>query len=229
MSTKNLLESITCTPQKSHKENSSFISEVSQETSFSLKTESSSSSSPLGLNKNSFQPGKQRNEIQRMRSFPPSIPKIILFPSSHTLRSFPFKRKMCLNSKKNHNGRTTQGNNVNNKFNHHLSNVYQKENKIIPSFQNTEILRLKIKTGKNEYKIFSVRKYDDIFINLKTFFLINNITNLNLIKPIAYKIFMALNNIFWVLNNTIQKEDRNYLLSLYHNSKNKGNFSKKKY
>ena len=94
MSSKNLLESITCTPQKNHKENSSFISEVSQETSFSLKTESSSSSSPLGLNKNSFQPGKQRNEIQRMSSFPPSIPKIILFPSSHTLRSFPFKRKI---------------------------------------------------------------------------------------------------------------------------------------
>lgn len=216
MSSKNLLKNITSTPQKNHKENSSFISEVSQETSFSLKTESSSSSSPSGSNKGSSQ---QRNEIQRMGSFPPSIPKIILFPSSHTLRSFPFKRKITLNSKKNHNGRQTLGNNVNNKFNYYLSNCYQRDNQIIPSFQNTEILRLKIKTGKNEYKIFSVRRYDDVFMNLKTFFLINKITNLNLIKPIAYKIFMALNNIFWVLNNTIQKEDKNYLLSLYQNHK----------
>ena len=80
--------------------------------------------------------------------------------------------------------------------------------------ENTVILILKLKVGKNDYRIFSLKKYDDLFISLEKFFDINQI-NHEFIKPVIMKVFTALNKTFWLLNNKIEKEDQKYLYSLY--------------
>jgi len=80
--------------------------------------------------------------------------------------------------------------------------------------ENTVILTLKIKVGKNDYRIFNLKKYDDLFISLEKFFDLNKIEQ-SLVKPIVNKIFTALNKIFWLLNNKIGNYDQKYLNSLY--------------
>ena len=80
--------------------------------------------------------------------------------------------------------------------------------------ENTVILTLKIKVGKNDYRIFNLKKYDDLFISLEKFFDLNKIEQ-SLVKPIVNKIFAALNKIFWLLNNKIGNYDQKYLNSLY--------------
>lgn len=80
--------------------------------------------------------------------------------------------------------------------------------------ENTVILTLKIKVAKNDYRIFNLKKYDDLFISLEKFFDLNKIEQ-SLVKPIVNKIFAALNKIFWLLNNKIGKYDQQYLSSLY--------------
>lgn len=80
--------------------------------------------------------------------------------------------------------------------------------------ENTVILTLKIKVAKNDYRIFNLKKYDDLFISLKKFFDLNQIKQ-ELVKPIITKIFSALNKIFWLLNNKIGIYDQEYLNTLY--------------
>ena len=80
--------------------------------------------------------------------------------------------------------------------------------------ENTVILTLKIKVAKNDYRIFNLKKYDDLFVSLEKFFDLNQIDQ-SLVKPIVNKIFAALNKIFWLLNNKIGKYDQKYLKSLY--------------
>ena len=79
---------------------------------------------------------------------------------------------------------------------------------------NTVILTLKIKVAKNDFRVFNLKKYDDLFISLEKFFDLNKIAQ-NLVKPIVNKIFAALNKIFWLLNNKIGNYDKKYLASLY--------------
>ena len=79
---------------------------------------------------------------------------------------------------------------------------------------NTVILTLKIKVAKNDFRVFNLKKYDDLFISLEKFFDLNKIDQ-NLVKPIVNKIFAALNKIFWLLNNKIGNYDKKYLASLY--------------
>ena len=80
--------------------------------------------------------------------------------------------------------------------------------------ENTVILTLKIKVAKDDYRVFNLKKYDDLFISLEKFFDLNKIEQ-NLVKPIVTKIFTALNKIFWLLNNKIGIYDQEYLNSLY--------------
>ena len=80
--------------------------------------------------------------------------------------------------------------------------------------ENTVILTLKIKVGKNDYRIFNLKKYDDLFISLEKFVDINKISQ-DLVKPLVSKIFLTLNKIFWLLNNKIGLYDQEYLHSLY--------------
>ena len=79
--------------------------------------------------------------------------------------------------------------------------------------ENTVILSLKIKIAKNDYRIFNLKKYDDLFISLEKFFDLNKIKQ-SLVKPIVNKIFQTLNKIFWLFNNKIGKYDEKYLDSL---------------
>jgi hypothetical protein len=95
--------------------------------------------------------------------------------------------------------------------------------------ENTVILTLKVKVAKNDYRYFNLKKYDDLFVSLEKFVDLNKIKQ-ELVKPIVTKIFMALNKIFWLLNNKIGIYDRKYLTSLYKLwIKNKQNFPKNYY
>jgi hypothetical protein len=80
--------------------------------------------------------------------------------------------------------------------------------------ENTIILTIKLKVGKNDYRIFNLKKYDDLFVSLEKFVDLNQI-NQELVKPLVNKIFKTLNKIFWLLNNKIGIYDQEYLGSLY--------------
>ena len=111
------------------------------------------------------------------------------------------------NSGKNENKTTNVGKKKNyfNKFNS------PKENS---TNENTVILTLKIKVAPNDFRVFNLKKYDDLFISLEKFFDLNKIKQ-ELVKPIVTKIFAALNKIFWLLNNKIGIYDQEYLHSLH--------------
>ena len=80
--------------------------------------------------------------------------------------------------------------------------------------ENTVILTLKIKVGKNDYRYFNLKKYDDLFVSLEKFVDLNKIKQ-ELVKPMVAVIFKALNTIFFILNNKIGIYDQEYLNSLY--------------
>ena len=80
--------------------------------------------------------------------------------------------------------------------------------------ENTVILTLKIKVAKNDYRVFNLKKYDDLFVSLEKFVDLNKIKQ-DLVKPLVSKIFNTLNKIFWLLNNKIGIYDQEYLHSLY--------------
>ena len=80
--------------------------------------------------------------------------------------------------------------------------------------ENTVILTLKIKVANNDYRIFNLRKNEDLFISLEKFVDTNKIRQ-ELIKPLVDKIFETLNNITCLLNNRIGNYDREYLNSLH--------------
>ncbi len=101
-----------------------------------------------------------------------------------------------------------------NKFNSRKSSDSINTNSNLSTNENTVILTIKIKTGKNDYKIFNLKKYDDLFLSLEKFFEINKI-NQEYFKPVLTKIFSALNKTFYLLNNKICEKDQKYLLSLY--------------
>ena len=100
------------------------------------------------------------------------------------------------------------GKNFYNKFNSPTENINN------ATSENTTILTLKIKISKNDYRIFNLKKYDDLFISLQKFFDLNKI-NQELVKPIVAKVFATLNKIFWLLNSKVGIYDQEYLNSLY--------------
>ena len=82
------------------------------------------------------------------------------------------------------------------------------------SSDNTVILTIRIKVSKNDYRIFNLKKYDDLFISIQKFFDINKI-KYELIRPTVIKIFSTLNKIFWLCNSKIGIYDQQYLKTLY--------------
>ena len=80
--------------------------------------------------------------------------------------------------------------------------------------ENSVILTLKIKIAKSDFRIFNLKKNEDLFISLEKFVDANKIRQ-ELIKPLVNKIFETLNNITSLLNNKIGIYDREYLNSLY--------------
>ena len=115
------------------------------------------------------------------------------------------KNNNCINGNNGDNHSRKKSKNYYNKFN------TAKENNMN---ENTVILTLKIKVAKNDYRIFNLKKYDDLFISLEKFVDINKIRQ-ELVKPLVTKIFKTLNKIFWLLNNKIGIYDQEYLNSLY--------------
>ena len=80
--------------------------------------------------------------------------------------------------------------------------------------ENTIILTLKLKVDKNNYKVFNLRKYDDLFKSFQNFVYINKIRK-ELVKPLLFKIIESINKIYSLLNNKIGSYDKEYLYSLY--------------
>jgi len=115
------------------------------------------------------------------------------------------KNNNCENNINNENQNRKKSKNYYNKFN------TAKENNMN---ENTVILSLKIKVAKNDYRIFNLKKYDDLFVTLEKFVDYNKISQ-ELIKPLVSIIFHTLNKIFWLLNNKIGIYDQKYLNSLY--------------
>lgn len=102
-------------------------------------------------------------------------------------------------------GNTKVNNCYYNKFNSPCENSHN---------ENTLILTLKIKLGQNDYRVFYLKKFDDLFVSIQRFVEVNQIKQ-TLVKPIVNKIFLALNKVFWMLNSKIGKYDQAYLSSVY--------------
>ena len=100
------------------------------------------------------------------------------------------------------------GKNYFNKFNSPKENINN------ATSENTVILTLKIKIAKDDYRVFNLKKYDDLFVSLQKFFDLNKIKQ-DLVKPIVGKVFATLNKIFWLLNSKVGIYDQEYLNSLY--------------
>ena len=118
----------------------------------------------------------------------------------------------------NHNHKKSK--NYPNKFNSSKENNGMKDNIII--------LCVAIKVGKNDIRIFKLKKFDDLFVSLEKFIKYNKIKE-ELVKPLITAILKALNKIFYALNNKIGRYDLEYLNSLYKLwIKNNGNMPKTK-
>ena len=130
--------------------------------------------------------------------------------SSNSNSSNSCKKSSSNNSNKSNN-KTKKG-----KLNNQKKKYFNKFNSSKENItnENTVILTLKIKVGKNDIRYFHLKKYDDLFISLEKFFDLNKISQ-SLIKPFVNQIFDALNKIFWIINNKIGIYDIKYLRSLY--------------
>ena len=132
--------------------------------------------------------------------------KISSSNNSNNSNALGSSQNLSLKSKNSKNFGNPQRKKYFNKFNSAKENNTNSEN--------TVILTLKIKVAKDDYRVFNLKKYDDLFISLEKFFDLNKIEQ-SLVKPIVTKIFTALNKIFWLLNNKIGIYDQEYLNSLY--------------
>ena len=203
-----------------------------------LKTSSPNSNESLTTNSNSY----NRININHNLNYN-NVKPFTLSPNLYNINNinrnynnsngFFLQRNISINNlvlKNQYNRNNLFGCNINNKplFSNSLNkNEYFEENKnkninLYNKFkslkenssENTIILTLKIKVSKNDYRIFNLKKYDDLFVSLHKFFDLNQIKH-TLIKPIVSKIFLSLNKIFWVLNSKIGNYDQEYLSSLY--------------
>ena len=91
-----------------------------------------------------------------------------------------------------------------NKFNS-INNEIISQN-INPLIENTEILTIKVKLGKDKYALFKLRRFDDLFLTVKLFCEINLIEE-KLIKPIITKVLCGLNSIYQIYNSKIENDN----------------------
>ena len=93
-------------------------------------------------------------------------------------------------------------------------NKFDANNKDNESDKNIVILILVVKIGKNDKRLFYLKKFDNLFEKFQQFIDMNKISQ-KLTKPLISKIFSALDYVFSVLNNKIGKYDIKYLRSLH--------------
>ena len=130
-----------------------------------------------------------------------------------------YNNSIKINNENHHNHSHKKTKNYPNKFNS------SKENNMK---ENIVILSVAIKVGKNDIRIFNLKKFDDLFVSLEKFINFNKIRQ-ELVKPLITAILKALNNIFYALNNKIGIYDLEYLNSLYKLwIKNNGKIPKRK-
>ena len=101
----------------------------------------------------------------------------------------------------------------NNEFN--KFNVNSNNSKITNSriFENTLILSVKIKVGKNKFVIFNLRKYDDLFKSMKLFCKLNHIDEI-LVKYLIIQVLKTLNNVYKINNYFLSQREKNYLFNI---------------
>ena len=75
-----------------------------------------------------------------------------------------------------------------------------------PAFENTEILKVKVKLGENKYAFFKLKRFDDIFVTIQYFCEINNLDE-EMIKPLIIKSLCAINTIYQVMNSKIDEKN----------------------
>ena len=83
-------------------------------------------------------------------------------------------------------------------------NENEEEYKGNPEFENTVILKVVVKISKDEYSIFKLKRFDDLFETVKLFCEINKIDE-KMIKPLIIKSFCAINTIYQVMNCNLNK------------------------
>ena len=106
-----------------------------------------------------------------------------------------------------HNSNKYPDNNSSDSFNKYNSiNPELNQLWLNPVAENTEILSVCVKVGKNKNAVFKLRRFDDLFLTVKLFCEINSI-NEKLMKPIIIKALSALNTIYQVYNSTIDSKN----------------------
>ena len=97
-----------------------------------------------------------------------------------------------------------------NKFNVSFNNNSLINSKI---FENTIILCVKFKVSSNKVISFSLRRFDNLFISMKSFCEYNDI-NKKLTKILIIKVLEALNNIYMINNYLLSGREINYLMNI---------------
>ena len=190
-----------------------------------LMCKNNNNTSPFNLNGyNNYCINEYNNIFNHQRNISmnnPSLNNMNFFSiNNNTIQSLTSGNLFSCNNSNNNNSNNTlrgsakisssktNGKNYFNKFNS------PKENCNNATSENTIILTLKIKISKDDYRVFNLKKYDDLFLSLQKFFDLNNIKQ-ELVKPIVGKVFATLNKIFWLLNSKVGIYDQEYLNSLY--------------
>ena len=76
---------------------------------------------------------------------------------------------------------------------------------INPLIENTEILRINVKISKDKIKVFTLKRYDDIFKTINLFCKINFLDE-KLIKPIIIRSLSTLNTIYQIMNSELNTQ-----------------------
>ena len=171
------------------------------------------------INNNNFNNNNEINEIFNNNVLSPQKRISMTNLSSLNLFSPNINYNQNLNNNINSNPIQRSASNKFNSSKKSSKNFYNKfnspkETNSSNKNENTVILTLRIKIAKNDYRVFNLKKYDDLFMSLQKFFELNQIKQ-ELVKPIVTKIFFTLNKIFWLLNSKIGIYDQEYLSSLY--------------
>lgn len=74
-----------------------------------------------------------------------------------------------------------------------------------PFIENTEILRINVKISKDKIKVFTLKRYDDIFKTINLFCKINFLDE-KLIKPIIIRSLSTLNTIYQIMNSELNTQ-----------------------
>ena len=193
-----------------------FPKNLSQQTSLeNLLTTSTSTESLLTTNTSSYQ-FPQHNTNNVFRSYENLIHNQTerfqsAFPLQYTTHLIQQQRRQC--SMSNIIPPQTNAFSLNTKVNKCYYNKFNSPRENSHN-ENTLILTLKLKINQNDYRVFYLKKFDDLFVSIQRFVEINQIKQ-ELVKPIVNKIFLALNKVFWVLNSKIGRYDQQYLSSVY--------------